>query len=191
MTSINNRQQTHHEKILTEIDIKFENTKLRKTNLNTNQEKKGNTKTFILRSKKLHIVCTVNWISSKCIIYNQLPFRHRRAAKPSRERFPSHFINKSRIRHILNMYYAMKDPIISLEQIELYLEFSELRAKTTINVVLTRSVKILIGTDFMDAYVKSIYRTERRLRPLRSRWIDILPRGTSEKLDIAISLTQE
>lgn len=74
----------------------------------------------------------------------------------------------------LYLYPATNDSIVTLKHINIYLRLGDLWTETSFVVVEALSVNILIGTNFMDKYVRSIYPIERILKPLGSKLIAIL-----------------
>lgn len=84
------------------------------------------------------------------------------------------FMEEVRNEHSLALCSATNDPIATLRQIELYLGYGDFCAKTISIMVKILSRNVVIGTDFKDKNVTTIYPMERQLKQLRSRQIAIL-----------------
>lgn len=104
---------------------------------------------------------------------------------------PASWMIEVRNEHSMNLCYAMNERTITLGQIKLYRRRGDLCAKKIINVVKTLSVNIIIAIYFIDKYLTSMYPTERRLKPPRSRPDAILLAGGSDKLAVPTALAQQ
>lgn len=100
-------------------------------------------------------------------------------------------MGKVKNKHNLSLCPETNDPILTLEQVNLYLRLGDLCTEATFVVIEILSVNILIGHSLMDKYVKSINSTERRPKQLNSRSNLIISTGASDKLAIAATSSKE
>lgn len=91
----------------------------------------------------------------------------------------------------LKLGSAKNDPLVPLEQVEIYLGPGDRHAKTPFIVIDTLPVENLIGADFIDKHITGIYKIERKLDPLCSKLIPILSTAASEKLAFVTASAQQ
>lgn len=168
--------------------------KIQKTKLNRNDKNKENTKTAILASGKIaycvgasigltpNILYTTNYV---LVIGTQLYIVVKSFLLAS-------WMNEVENEHLhLNLCSATNDRIITLGQVKLYIELSDLCTMTKLNEIESLSVSMLIGTDFMDKHVTSIYITKRKLKPLSSGRIAILSIGGQGQIAKSVALSHK
>lgn len=70
--------------------------------------------------------------------------------------------------HNPTLCFAMNDVIVTLHQANLYIGLADIRTKTIFSVIEKVAVYIVIEPDFINRYVPRVYRTDRKLNPMRS-----------------------